>query len=101
MKVIFFVRQKIDVGIEKAGLPLRVEHKFSVHTEFSDPIKIMSTNYQQQEKLSIYYMLGTMMGTWKIERRGRQWEHSDQSEVKLNWGVHSALLLMWSEGARL
>ena len=54
MKVIFFVRQKIDVGIEKAGLPLRVELKFSVHTEFSDPIKIMSTNYQQQEKLSIY-----------------------------------------------
>lgn len=29
---------------------------------FSDPTKIVSTNYQQQEKLSIYYTIGTMMG---------------------------------------
>lgn len=29
--------------------------------ELSDPTKIVSTNYQQQEKLSIYYTIGTMM----------------------------------------
>lgn len=59
----------------------------------------MSRNYQQQEKLSIYYMLRTIMGTCKTKRQGRQWERSDQSEVKPDWGARSALSLMWSEGA--